>query len=163
MQQSIQRKVLGANNKVFVGSPLLMTLLKSGDINRNPILQFGRLCDNCTQYFCVNALLHLEQASGFSPVWILSCMALCNNKLVTMAAEKTILLPTLFFECFVAFRATSLLLHMDRHERIHTWEKQLACKQQKWNQNKKNQKLLVTKSYNQIVEAEVAKDDLQPR
>ena len=76
MQQSIQRKVLGANNKVFVGGPLLMTLMKSGDIIRNPILQFGWLRDNCTQYFCVNALLHLEQASGFSPVY---CIVLYSD------------------------------------------------------------------------------------
>ena len=32
---------------VFVGSLLLKTLLKSGDINRNPILQFRRLRENC--------------------------------------------------------------------------------------------------------------------
>ena len=57
----------------FVGSSLLKTLLKSGDSNRSPILQFGRLRENCTQYFYVNALLHLEQASGYSPVWILLC------------------------------------------------------------------------------------------
>ena len=43
----------------------------------------------CNQYFSVNALLHLEQASGFSPVWILSCLSMSNNKLVTLATGKS--------------------------------------------------------------------------
>ena len=127
MQLSIQRKVLGANIKVFVGSSLLKTLLKSGDNNRSPILQFGRLGENCTQYFYVNALLYLEQARGFSPVWILSCLSMCKNKLVAPNATKHSKKSVVCKIIFHVANVTSLLLHKDIHERIHTVEKPLTC------------------------------------
>ena len=105
---------------IYVSTTSIIGLLSSttSEQSNGPSHNTGRIPQyEDWPYFYVNALLHLEQASGYSPVWILLCLSMYDSTIVTLSTRKSNFVTNTFLWmlCCIWGRQVASLLYGSFH------------------------------------------------